>query len=542
MFQDSRTIKIVILDDNIEGDIKDFQSRLERELPSAKNSVRHFEYAHEWISGTYDNDTDIVLLDVEGMPPVEDVIFDIHAKWLRLPIVILSKHDQLRPALDYFRAGAKGYLIKGELPPYTDDETRNVKKAWKDAANLIERLVKEYRAVKYLLYNDRTTGTLIKTRGPKTDPAKFLAQLHFLEIIKGLEGSKITHLFPVECMQQITTDSYKTPFYRAKSLRETLFELKGEEEIFETAQAVIRKVMADLKSDLFDKTTMPPTPGNKPKWFRTFYIEKLEARKAETIEQLSNCNAADQSALLALLQADRLLIGVKRYISPARLLDIIYSDENSIEQLVPERIGLIHGDLHFSNILVDTTVLEKPFVKLIDPGAFLEGADFAYDVGKLLLSSEAKHDMIDEEFLGSEKLVRSVKPAGSVVSIDAPEREYERERELTQGRSGDYVKSVRQEISDAHFRAYDRIAEWLKSELLADLIGDDPTLVIRSRLNAALHSCTVGKFHLERDPIEKGPSKVVAFYVIGVRLMNQLARDLGIDIKAQWDEMDAAKS
>jgi CheY-like chemotaxis protein len=527
-------IKVAVLDDDTEDKMRAWNDLLKEMLPGAE--PQHYSTAIEFIEQPeYEIDTDVVLLDIQGMASTVKTIKAIHAKWPRLPIVILSKIAVSNKTLKLFRAGARGYILKETVPPsiprpYGGDPDD---KGWKDLALLITQLAKEYQPIKGVLYGNRVIGRLRKTSADKPESLKRLVrQYEFLRLIERTNNPTLQRLFAAETITKPDRDCYEIPFYSAKSLREKLLEMRDEGEIVETAKAVLPDILKDLKTELFEKT--PPRPvTDKSTWFDDSYVGKLTERITQTLQHCAACNNGARANLESVLLADRITLNDEDFLSPMKILDLIRSDAKALARSVPEKVGYIHGDLHFANILVDATILERPFVKLIDPAGF-SNADFAYDLGKILLSTDGLHDMIDEEYLGDAKLLLSVRKVGSSVSVSEPERVKERKRDLSLGRSGDIISAHYQAISDLHFSGYANIASWLRNELLPTLFSEDADIVIRARLNAGLLSCTVGKFHIERDPHQQGPHKVIAFYVMGVKLLNRLARDLGLDVDSHF--------
>ena len=541
-----KKVEIVILDDDKEGQMETWIGRLARELGiDEKEEIIHKRESPDFTGlPSYRVNADIVLLDIGDMePPAPIVIKAIRNKWPRLPIVILSKYKDLSDALELFNIGADDYIIKGDVQVNDPVVLGVTYKAvgWDRAVELITRLINDYQPLKRSLYEGNTIGRLIKKSADNEKAkAKLSNEFRFLKMIEGdMKNSSARKLFPVETLSPAGEHAYEIPFYRAKSLRETLFELRDEEEIFKIATTVIGKTLSELGTALFNVQTFPV--GNKEIWFHKAYIKKFNDRAEETYCLLKECNEVDRVALRLMLEAKQFIIDEEKLLAPITLLSVIGSDPAFRDRVVPPTIGYIHGDLHFGNILVDAAIPERTFIKLIDPAGFLDGGDFAYDVGKLLLSSEAKHDMIDDGYLGTPELIRSIRQIGETISVATPRREYETAKALNQGRSGDSVISYFQQITEAHFRAYDRIAQWIFEELLTERFKDYPNLLIRSRLYAAMHSCTVGKFHVERDPTGTGPIKAIAFYVTGVQMMNRVARDLGVDIEAHWDALGLAK-
>jgi DNA-binding NarL/FixJ family response regulator len=284
----TQDFRIVILDDDREDKMEAWRTRLIEEVPLQhkpeilNKAIYFIERPRHRI------DTDLVLLDVEGMATTENVIRAIHRKWPRLPIVILSKFNDLGPALKYLDAGASWYLYKKQVPPHRPSQYGKARnnEGWDNAVRIITKLISEYRIVKQELYGGRVIGRVVKKSKPHDLEAleKLARQYEFLRMIERMENSSLPRIFPVDTVRKLDTDSYEIPFYRARSLRETLFELHDENEIIQTAVAVLPNILKGLKTELFDKT--PPQPvGDKPRWFEEFYLTKLNERLQQTITE-----------------------------------------------------------------------------------------------------------------------------------------------------------------------------------------------------------------------------------------------------------------
>lgn len=574
MSQQMERFKIAILDDDREDWIDRFKGLLEKEFPTAeieiyKNPDDFFDLED------YEVEADVILLDVLGMDPwvPKLAIPTIRRRWPKVPVIMLSKKEELSDALTYFALGAQGYIIK------KIDTAQNARmmfgniahqaeiiKDWGKAASLIKFLVNEYRPVKKILDDEHDIGWVRKTGDSPVIPA----QVKFLQNIHQRKNPVLSELFPR--ILRPRAKSYDIPFYRAKSLRRTLFEMSDPDEIVKTAQTVLKSVLRELKTHLFDYRTHQLTKGEYEWYIDEYYIGKLQRRQDELRELLENSEMAvetsnrellntlnraqekvrdskfavpkdknvvlglledmreivapskiaQREALLDVLNAKQLKIGGKTMEQPMVILKSLLKNEKGKKKFLPKKIGQIHGDLHFDNILVDMAVPEKPFIKLIDPRGFTKGADFAYDVGKLLHSCHGKYDMIDAEYCSipdTSGLVR--KTRAGIAAISAPEQvEWVRERQG--GGSRDTVTSYGRKIEQGHYDAFDRIERWLVDGFLPELFPEDAEWKSRSYLNEALHFCTMGPFHLERNPL-----KSLTLYVQGVQLMNRLSDNLG---------------
>jgi len=570
--------KIVILDDDAEDWMEGFISLLKTEFPTAE--IKHYPQPAEFFeSDGFESEPYVIFLDVVNMEPwgPENAIPSIRLRWPKVPIIMLSKKKELSDALDYLALGARGYIIKNiDTAPEAKmmfgnlaHDTQSVKD-WKKVASLVRFLVEEYRPIKRILNDKRDIGWV---RKEKTGEGSILPdQIEFLENIERMSDPVLSARFPPIIDRDRSSRSYEIPFYRAKSLRRTLFELSDSDKMLEIAQCVLRVVLLDLKTRLFDSGAASLSENGWERYSNDYYLGKLEKRcdelrtllgkleypsdgsDPEVLESLERAErrvqeskglvnpgrnslvedinhirellmppirTAQRSALLELLDAPKVKIGGKIMRQPTEILRELLKSKAKKRKLMPRKVGRIHGDLHFDNILVGVEVLEKPFIKLIDPRGFRRRADFAYDIGKLLHSCHGKYDMIDDGFYSiKDESDLATRSRTGTVAISAPVR-VDLKEERQGGGSRDTVTSYGRRIKEEHYEAFDRIERWLVDEFLPELLADDPEWKRRSYLNEALHFCTMGAFHLERSPL-----KVLTLYVQGVQLMNRLSDEL----------------
>lgn len=578
MPQKTEKFSFVILDDDREDWIPGFKRLLEKEFSGA--DIEHYKDPHAFFNlQDFEVAADIVFLDVVGMEPwiPEIAIPTIRRRWPKLPIVMLSKKRELSDALDYFVLGARGYVIKDV------DTAQNVKmmfgnvaheaelaKDWKKIVSLIRFLVNEYRPIKRILNDKRDIGWVKKE---KTGDESILPdQIDFLEYVEQRNDPVLNQRFP-QILRKHNESYYVIPFYRAKSLRRILFELDDSDKMVETAQVVLTLVLTELKTRLFDFRATSLTQDKWERYIDDYYLGKLQRRQNELRQLLKGSGAttsnaelltridkaeekfaqltkikdkkgnneivgllqdvrellispsfqSQRGALTQVLEAKRLRIRGKNLKPPLDILKAFLKNKDGKRRFLPEKIGRIHGDLHFDNILVGPEVPEKPFIKLIDPRGFRKGADFAYDIGKLLHSCHGKYDMIDDGHYSIQDKSGLVSTRSGTRTVSGLEK-VEWVQETQGGGSRDTVTSYGKKIKEEHYLAFDRIEAWLVNDVLPALLPEDPELKSRSYLNEALHFCTMGPFHLERNPL-----KALTLYVRGVQLINELSEDLGYE-------------
>ena len=531
----AQPLHIVILDDDKEKELQAFVSRLQSALPGWE--VHTYRHVTNFLTaGGYEAKPDVVLLDVQGMDmPPEEAIPAIHQHWARLPVIILTRGSDFDLAIGYFHRGARGFLQRGDLDRSLvvgafEDSTDVAQVAWRAAAEVITFVAKEYQPVKRILYDTREIGRVKKGSSQVTAPT-VEAQISFLDnSIPRLEDPTLSALFPRIITSDLNALTYEIPYYRAVSLRRTLFSCRDSEEIVDTAKAVLTPLLPILKERLFERTAETLQRDDWGGYIERFYTGKLRTRLNTLREMLASPRIPDGQRyhLERLINADQLTIGDRQMRSPLVILEELLSNEDRLAELLPSQLGLIHGDLHFDNMLVDASIAEHPFIKLIDPRGFVDisgfrfGADFAYDIGKLLHSCHGKYDMIDDGYeaatVAYTKLDSAKEDGRLWVTLPSLSR-IEWVSKNLKGGSGDIVTSESRLVTDTHFQGFDKINEWLVSKdgIIAEIMGNDKSWRERAQLNEALHFLTMGPFHLRANPI-----KVFALFVRGAELMSAL--------------------
>jgi len=120
----------------------------------------------------------------------------------------------------------------------------------------------------------------------------------------------------------------------------------------------------------------------RPHYIRDEHLKKMNSRLESTIKE--------NDFLKKLMKQKEVYVNGRKLINYPQIYKKLINDKAFIKTLTPKRLGCIHGDLTFNNILSDG----KNFY-FIDPRG--EGQDdIFYDVGKLLQSSNGKYDLIEK--------------------------------------------------------------------------------------------------------------------------------------------------
>ena len=155
-----------------------------------------------------------------------------------------------------------------------------------------------------------------------------------------------------------------------------------------------------------------------------------------------------------------------------------------IKEMAPKELRMIHGDLHFQNILIDLS--KKPSFILADPRGEAKVSDIYYDLGKLWHSCNALYDFIHTDMF--EIIVNENEIKFSIFN------------------------KKQQSI-------YKNILDFLKVELPKyEQIKNDPLWEKKVLFSEAMHLASVMPFHLKNDGKEE---RAILLFVRGVLLLNK---------------------
>lgn len=250
-------------------------------------------------------------------------------------------------------------------------------------------------------------------------------------------------------------DYMELKFYPMATLRQ---ELLSEKLSLDEATGFIDKLL-DFVFKKFADTNVAEVPDN---YVETNYLFKTLARLSEAGKLSNKINILNQQNVL--------VINGKKYINILPLLrHMKHYGKTFVDSVSPARLNLIHGDLHFDNILYG-----DPFI-LVDPRGWKSG-DIAYDLGKLLHSCHGLYDFLHEGKFNLSK------------------------------EGDDFIFDV--EDSPAR-KLYDKIHEWLAAQL-------DDRLRLRAYFAEAMHFSSVIPFHLSNEKL------AIACYLTGVKQFNAI--------------------
>lgn len=193
-----------------------------------------------------------------------------------------------------------------------------------------------------------------------------------------------------------------------------------------------------------------------------------------------------------MLSAPSFKVNGKELKAPSKILASVSSSDEILQRLSPPKLTNIHGDLHLQNILCDDTDPQNGFA-LVDPRGENNGADLAYDIGKMFHSTNGKYDFFHSGLY--------------------------RIRVEENNKSGIFVAEYRF-LAEEKSRLYSDLDSFVRKELELLSVYDSPMMrdwEFRADFSEAMHFLTLSPFHSKGTHDE---SLAVALFLRGVELLS----------------------
>ena len=266
---------------------------------------------------------------------------------------------------------------------------------------------------------------------------------------------------------------FDVPYYGSRNLREHIFD--GH---FDSDATV--KFLEKLLDWMFDNVYSKKIMEAPADWVKEKHVMRV-------LDRLPEC-AKRSEALGKLISARTIEINNVVYRNIQEIFTEIKNNKDFLEVINPKDLIMIHGDLHFQNILIYPSN-DKGFM-LVDPRGELDGSDLYYDMGKLWHSFHGKYD-----YVHSDQFKFNLSWNG-----ETPIANYE----LT----NKFAVKVYDEIYD----------KFLKLITKYEMIKNDPYWEMKSLFAEAADFCSVSIFHIGKT---KDADRTMVLYLIGVQLINE---------------------
>lgn len=266
---------------------------------------------------------------------------------------------------------------------------------------------------------------------------------------------------------------YNVPYYGSRNLREYIMDGHLDAD---AACGFIEGLLDWMFENVYSRS-INSTPKN---WIMEKHVNRVLSRLPECSEKCEE--------LGRIIDADRVVINGIEYRNVKELYTKLAGMNQLLESLHPKELVMIHGDLHFQNILLSNET-DTGFI-LVDPRGENLGSDIYYDIGKLWHSFHAKYD-----FIHSDQFKFDL-----VWDGDVPIANFEITNSFVE-------------------RVYDEIYQKFRGIITKyDFIKSNPNWERNVLFAEASHLCSVSTFHIGKT---KSPDRSIVMYLIGVQLINE---------------------
>jgi hypothetical protein len=267
---------------------------------------------------------------------------------------------------------------------------------------------------------------------------------------------------------------YDMPFYEGyRTITKLLFESKINAE---HCLNFMRKILDFVFKYLYSITT-----GQVPNdYIKNLHLTRVKDRLTETIQR--------ETSFKEIIDSQNIRIANTSFPNILSIISNIEKKPNTLTDLIPSKLVMIHGDLHFGNILVkynEQTNELMDFI-LIDPGGFKNGGDIFYDMGKLWHSFHGLYDFL----LMNEFNLNYQEEGEPCFDLRITKKEVLKEYEKINSQFTDLLLNYKQ-------------------------IKEEKNWELRTLFSEACHFCSMIPFHITNI------SKARAMYATGVRLLNE---------------------
>ena len=266
---------------------------------------------------------------------------------------------------------------------------------------------------------------------------------------------------------------FDVPYYGSRNLREYIFDGHFDAD---AAVSFLEKLLDWMFQNVYSRK-IEDAPDD---WVMEKHINRV-------LDRLIECS--QKSDILAkLINAEKIVINEVEYKNIKELYTNLAEKKELIDILSPKDLVMIHGDLHFQNILVYSEN-DLGFM-LVDPRGELRGSDIYYDMGKLWHSFHGKYDFIHSDQF---KLDLSWREKTPIAKFEITNK---------------YSEKVYDEIYQKFMNVITKY----------DVIRQDSYWEMKALFAEASHFCSVSTFHIGKT---KTAERAVVLYLIGVILINE---------------------
>ena len=266
-------------------------------------------------------------------------------------------------------------------------------------------------------------------------------------------------------------------YYPYPSLRKMiLLNMISNDEIF--------KIITKILNFVFNKLYVNIIGSTPDDWILKNHILRVEDRL--------NFINRNNDVLKNFIDKEYIVLNGKKYKNINYFINLIKNNKSFLELIKPDQMRLIHGDLHFQNILIKSVELQD-FI-LLDPRGELNGSDFYYDMGKLFHSFNGLYDLIHIDYYNISYKFSKEYPEINLKLGDT---------------------SILDKYNDIKIWTMDKLSEY-------PLISNDKNWKIKCKFAELMNFSSLFVFHVKNDNIE---NRAIALYATSIKLIDEFLND-----------------
>jgi len=177
---------------------------------------------------------------------------------------------------------------------------------------------------------------------------------------------------------------YVMKYYPYPSLRTLVFEYRLKKgQILKIVESVIRSLI----NNMYSIKMAIDTPSD---YVEVTHFKKLKERIDSAVKM--------RPALKNLMEKNTININGKSYLNVKILMDAIFNDKKIMQKLKPPKLWIIHGDVHYSNILCSVITNKNILVDCRGRSPYgTVQCDVAMDIGKLCHEFRSYYSFIERK-------------------------------------------------------------------------------------------------------------------------------------------------
>ena len=315
---------------------------------------------------------------------------------------------------------------------------------------------------------------LVKKYANKEGNEKLIQEIKWLNSLP----LELANKFPKVLDYKIssTHSHFIMPYYKLENLRKKI--ITG---IFSSTDTkyFLEKILNFMFKNLYSKILSKADENfTKQKHFNRFF---------ERIKLIERISPFDK-----ILKNKTVIINGEKYMNLSLMIQKLYEFNEKTRLFNPKNLVMIHGDLHFQNMLIDSS--NDDFI-LADPRGELFGSDIYYDFGKLWHSFNGLYDLIHTDIAKT-----------CLLKFNSNESEF-----------------TLFLADEGLLNTYANIKQEVQSLILNYPISEDKDYELKIKFAEVMHFSSLMYFHLKKDGVE---NRALSLYLQSIKLAHNLLEEL----------------